>query len=64
MAEDTGRVWYDEWKERFKDAQNNIDLREELTNKCAEEIEVDLEYVGITAVEDMLQVYLLLVPST
>lgn len=47
--------WYDGWKEKFKAAAVSIDGREEAVAAAAEEIEVDLDYAGITAVEDMLQ---------
>lgn len=46
---------YDQWKKEFHAASVAIEGREELTNKAAEKIENDLDYVGITAVEDMLQ---------
>ena len=47
--------WYDEWKARFNEAATSIEDREKLIAECAVEIEKELDYIGITAVEDMLQ---------
>jgi phospholipid-transporting ATPase len=47
--------WYDGWKKRFAAAACAIDDREAMTAACGEEIEIDMDYLGITAVEDLLQ---------
>ena len=41
---DPSVVYYDEWKEMYKDASVSIDNRDELLAACAEEIEDDLEF--------------------
>jgi phospholipid-transporting ATPase len=44
-----------EWIRSFKDAANSIDKREEKLAAIAEKLEVNLEVVGATAIEDRLQ---------
>lgn len=46
---------YDVWAKKYKDATIDLQDREAKLAECGEEIEVDLDYVGITAVEDLLQ---------
>lgn len=46
---------YDAWSKKYKDATVDLTDREKKLAACGEEIEVDLDYVGITAVEDLLQ---------
>jgi len=43
------------WQEKFEKAQNSTTDREETLMKVADLIERDLEYVGVTAIEDKLQ---------
>lgn len=45
----------DEWLERWNVAQATVNDRQSALDACAAEIEVDLELVGATAVEDLLQ---------
>lgn len=52
---------FEVWKGKFDRASTDIDNRQELLNRLAEEIEVDLILLGCTAVEDALQAE---VPST
>ncbi|CAD7938390.1 unnamed protein product [Amoebophrya sp. A25] len=47
--------WYDGWKQRFNKAATSIENREQKVADVAEEVEKELNYIGITAVEDMLQ---------
>ena len=49
---------FDEWKnwnQNFRLAANDIENREEAMSRCMDEIERNLHFVGITAVEDKLQ---------
>lgn len=52
---------FNEWFERFQQARNSLEDREELVSNVSKEIETDLEYIATTAVEDKLQN---LVPET
>lgn len=45
----------DEWTEKWNKAQATVNNRQSALDDCAAEIEVDLELVGATAVEDLLQ---------
>ena len=47
--------FYDIWNKKFKVAAVAIKNREELLDEINEEIEKDMELVGVTAVEDKLQ---------
>lgn len=47
-------VWAD-WDSRYQDAAAQLDNRDEALAALAMEIEVDLEMVGVTAIEDKLQ---------
>lgn len=47
-------VWAD-WDSRYQDAAAQLDNREEALAALAVEIEADLEFVGVTAIEDKLQ---------
>lgn len=46
---------FNSWFERFQEARNSLEDREEKTALVSEEIEKDLVYVATTAVEDKLQ---------
>lgn len=46
---------YRDWDERFQAATALIDGREEQMSKLQDEVERDLELVGVTAIEDKLQ---------
>lgn len=46
---------FNPWFERFQEARNSLDNREEKTSVVSAEIEKDLEYIATTAVEDKLQ---------
>ena len=43
------------WKDKFDDAANAIDNREDLIEAAAAELEQDLVLLGATAIEDKLQ---------
>lgn len=48
---------YQKWDIMYQKAASSIsDDRDDLINECAELIEKDLQLVGITAIEDKLQV--------
>lgn len=46
---------FNAWFERFQEARNSVENRDEKTAKISAEIEQDLIYVATTAVEDKLQ---------
>jgi len=46
---------YEKWKERFDDASQSLEDREEKVRKVVESLETDMEFLGITGVEDKLQ---------
>jgi len=48
-------TFYEEWNQKYKVAAVAIKNREELLEEVNEEIEKDLDLVGVTAVEDKLQ---------
>jgi phospholipid-transporting ATPase len=45
----------EDWLRRFNDASASLHERSELLSRVAEEIEVEMELLGITAIEDRLQ---------
>ena len=47
--------FYSEWSARYDEGARLLDGRKEALDKLSEEIEVDLELVGATAIEDKLQ---------
>ena len=46
---------YDAWNKQFEEANNAIIGREELVDEVNEQVEVELDLVGSTAIEDRLQ---------
>ena len=49
---------YEDWKswnKSFRQAANDIENREDRMAECMEQVEMDLHFLGITAVEDKLQ---------
>ena len=46
---------YEEFNLRYNRARASLTKREELTMEAIESIEADMEYLGITGVEDKLQ---------
>ena len=46
---------YEEWQKIYDEAQNSMVNREENVKKAIESLEVDMEFLGITGVEDKLQ---------
>jgi len=46
---------WEEWDSRYQEAAASLDDRDEKIAKCAEELERDLNLLGITAIEDKLQ---------
>jgi len=44
-----------QWNEEYRAAANDIENREQRMEECMEKIETDLNYLGVTAVEDKLQ---------
>lgn len=46
---------FNEWFERFQEARNSLEDRDEKTAKVSAEIEQDLQFIATTAVEDKLQ---------
>lgn len=47
--------FYNEWVEKFKEAETCLEDREKAIGTCAEEVELDFELVGCSAIEDKLQ---------
>ena len=47
--------FYDEWNRKYEDAKADLNNREERILKCIEELEADMELLGVTGVEDRLQ---------
>ena len=54
---------YECWKEQYSKAETTLENREELLSKCVAEVETGLTLLGVTAVEDRLQVGGMLVSS-
>jgi len=46
---------YNEWKVKYDEAREALEKREEKTLKVVESLEVNMEFLGITGVEDKLQ---------
>lgn len=46
---------YEAWNKQFEEANNAIIGREELVDEVNEQVEVELDLVGSTAIEDRLQ---------
>lgn len=46
---------FDNWKQRQHDAAISMEGREEKLDALYEEIEKDMELIGVTAIEDKLQ---------
>jgi len=47
--------FYANWKKRFQDAENSLEDRDGKRMAVMEEIEVNLDLIGVTAIEDKLQ---------
>lgn len=47
--------YYKEWRSRQQEAALSMDSREQKLNVMYEEIESDMQLVGVTAIEDKLQ---------
>ena len=47
--------WLSEWDSRYQEAAALLDGRDEATEELMEEVETDLELVGVSAIEDKLQ---------
>ncbi|QDZ20134.1 phospholipid-translocating P-type ATPase [Chloropicon primus] len=47
--------YWEEWDEKYQEAAACIDDRDSRVASCAQELEVDLNLLGITAIEDKLQ---------
>ncbi len=52
---DVDESFYDDWKERQREASLALDNREERLDKLYEEMEQNLTLLGCTAIEDKLQ---------
>lgn len=44
-----------EWERKYKEAQNNLNQRDELMDRVISELEVEMDLLGVTGVEDKLQ---------
>ena len=49
-------AYFDDWKERYNQANCSIDKRDEMVESVANEIERDFHLLGATAIEDKLQI--------
>lgn len=47
--------YFNFWMKKYKDARADLNNREQLVLNCLEELEKDMELLGITGVEDKLQ---------
>lgn len=47
--------YFAKWQRRYKQAQADLNNREELMKKAVCELEEDMELLGVTGVEDKLQ---------
>ena len=52
---DIGAAQYESWNRVYQEAERDINRKEEMTAKAAEQIERHLTLVGATAIEDKLQ---------
>lgn len=43
-----------EWEHKYREAQADLNNREELVDKVISELELDMELLGVTGVEDKL----------
>lgn len=50
---------WQQWHVKYMQAASSLDERESRIAAVAEQLEVDLELLGVTAIEDKLQVWLL-----
>ena len=48
--------WFADWDERYEAAKGSLNQRDERMAQLALEVELDLNLVGATAIEDKLQV--------
>jgi magnesium-transporting ATPase (P-type) len=46
--------WYEAWNRRYEEAKADLNDRERLIAACVEELEQDMELLGVTGVEDRL----------
>ena len=46
---------FDAWKKLFTEANNSLTNREQNINKIIDQLEVDMEFLAVTGVEDKLQ---------
>lgn len=46
---------FEGWQENYRQAKADMNNREKAMNRCLEELETDMELLGITGVEDKLQ---------
>ena len=47
--------YYQEWNRKYEIAKADLNDRERLVQNCVEELEEDMELLGVTGVEDRLQ---------
>ena len=45
---------YQEWAQKYQDAMTSMTDRQDKIDQCSEMVEIDLELVGSTAIEDKL----------
>ena len=46
--------FYEDWNRRYQDAKADLNNREQSIQNCINELEQDMELLGITGVEDKL----------
>ena len=49
------RDFYQRWSHKYAEAKADLNNREESIKKCVEELEFEMELLGVTGVEDKLQ---------
>lgn len=47
--------YFVQWHERYREANSDLNNRQDKVNRIIEELEVDMELLGVTGVEDKLQ---------
>jgi magnesium-transporting ATPase (P-type) len=47
---------FEEWQERYRLAKADLNNREKAMNKCVEDLECDMELVGVTGVEGKFEI--------
>lgn len=47
--------WFEGWSRRYSEAKTDLNNRDESIQNCVNELEQDMDLLGVTGVEDKLQ---------